>query len=162
MKNKEKKLCSNLTFLPIEQMLRRAESSKSESDTAYFYDLMILGELVTKFATLFLVANIEDDVDRTRYRFEYRLVRADGVGEYSDIITEIAIGSAANFLPRCVRDCEVVELNSKMNDGSWQQNAVQNLNKCLEVLNIQGNTLSKKSSLRIWFSNFIQVSQVNK
>lgn len=154
MKNKEKKLCSNLTFLPIEQMLRRAESSKSESDTAYFYDLMILGELVTKFATLFLVANIEDDVDRTRYRFEYRLVRADGVGEYSDIITEIAIGSAANFLPRCVRDCEVVELNSKMNDGSWQQNAVQNLNKCLEVLNIQGNTLSKKSSLRIWFSNF--------
>ena len=76
-------------FIPLEQMLRRAKASKDESDTAYFYDLMTIGEMVTKFATLFLVANIEDDVDRTRYRYEYRLVRADGIGVYADIITDI-------------------------------------------------------------------------
>ena len=121
-------------FIPLEQMLRRAKASKDESDTAYFYDLMTIGEMVTKFATLFLVANIEDDVDRTRYRYEYRLVRADGIGVYADIITDIAIGSAANYLPRCVRDVEIVELNSKLNDGTWQLDAVCNLNSCLDTL----------------------------
>ncbi len=141
-------------FIPLEQMLRRAKASKDESDTAYFYDLMTIGEMVTKFATLFLVANIEDDVDRTRYRYEYRLVRADGIGVYADIITDIAIGSAANYLPRCVRDVEIVELNSKLNDGTWQLDAVCNLNSCLDTLGIAGNALSKKSSLKIWFSNF--------
>ena len=141
-------------FIPLKLMLIRAKDSKQESDTAYFYDLMIIGEMVTKFTTLFLVANIEDDVERTRYRYEYRLVRADGIGEYADIITDISIGSAANYLPRCVRDVEIVELNSKLNEGSWQLEATSNLNKCLDTLGIVGNALSKKSSLKIWYSNF--------
>lgn len=144
----------NTEFGPLKQMLRRASASKEESDTAYFYDLMTIGEMVTKFVTLFLVANIDDDVERTRYRYEYRLVRADGIGEYADIIADIVTGSAANYLPRCVRDVELVELNSKLNDGTWQLDAVRNINGCLEALGASGNTISKKSSLKIWFSNF--------
>lgn len=143
-----------LEFEPIEQMMRRASTSKEESDTAYFYDLMIIGEMVTKFTTLFFVANIADDVERTRYRYEYRLVRADGLGDYSEIIGEIATGSAADFIPRCVRDVEIVELNSKMQDGSWQQESINHLNACLNELHIQGLNTTKKSSLKIWFSNF--------
>ena len=143
-----------IDFIPLKQLFIRAKASKDESDISYFYDLMAIGEMVTKFFTLFFVANIEDDVERTRYRYEYRLVRADGIGEYADIINDIATGSAADYLPRCVRDVEIVELNSKLNDGSWQLEAVNNLNYCLEALSINGNALSKRSSLRIWFSNF--------
>lgn len=144
----------NIDFIPLKQMLLRAKASKDESDVSYFYDLMTIGEMVTKFITLFFVANIEDDVERTRYRYEYRLVRADGIGEYAEIINDIATGSAADYLPRCVHDVEIVELNSKLNDGSWQLEAVNSLNSCLEALGISGNALSKRSSLRIWFSNF--------
>lgn len=143
-----------IDFLPLNQMLLRANSSMEESNISYFYDLMTIGEMVTKFITLFFLANIEDDVDRTRYRYEYRIVRADGIGEYADIINDIATGSAADYLPRCVRDVEVVELNSKLNDGTWQLEAVSSLNNCLEILGVTGNAVSKKSSLRIWFSNF--------
>lgn len=143
-----------IDFIPLEQMFKRADASKDESDTAYFYDLMTIGEMVTKFTTLFLIANVEDDVERTRYRYEYRIVRADGVGEYAEVITDIATGSAANYLPRCVRDVEIVELNSKLNDDTWQFEVVSSLNRCLDALGISGNALSKKSSLKIWFSNF--------
>lgn len=144
----------NVDFIPLKQMLMRAASSKDESDTAYFYDLMTVGEMVTKTTTLFLVANIEDDVERTRYRYEYQMVRADGIGEYSDIISDIATGSAADYLPRCVRDVEIVELNSKLSDGSWQLEAMSNMNSCLDLLGIVGNAFSKRSSIKIWFSNF--------
>lgn len=73
-------------FLPIEHMLRRTEASKDESDSSFFYDLITLGEMVTKFTALFLVSSIEDDVERTRYRFEHELVRADGIGDFSQTI----------------------------------------------------------------------------
>lgn len=145
---------NEVEFLPLANMLKRAEASKEESDTAYFYDLMSIGELVVKFTALFLVANIEDDVDRTRYRYEYRLVRADGIGEYSDIISEITTGSAANYLPRCVRDTEIVELNSRAIDDSWQGIALIEIGKVLNNLNIQGNSRTNKSSIKIWYSNF--------
>lgn len=145
---------NNLVFLPLSQMMMRANASREESDTAYFYDLMAIGEMVTKFVTLFLVASIEDDVERTRYRYEYKLVRSDGIGEYAEIITDIATGSAANYLPRCVRDAEIVELNTKLNDNTWQAEAVFGINRCLESLGVAGIALSKKSSFKIWFSNF--------
>lgn len=144
----------NVNFLPLKQMILRAGASKEESDTAYFYDLMTIGEMVTKFVTLFLVASIEDDVERTRYRYEYKIVRSDGIGEYADIITDIATGSAANYLPRCVRDVEIVELNTKLKDNTWQSEAVCSINRCLEYLGVAGIALSKKSSLKIWFNNF--------
>ena len=67
----------------------RLEASREESDISFFYDLIGYAELVVKLTTLFLVSNIEEDVDRTRYRYEYRLVRADGLGDYSQVINEI-------------------------------------------------------------------------
>ena len=62
-----------MTFKPFEQMNNRLESSKSDSDLAYFYDLLLYGELLTKTINLFLVSSINDDNDRTKYRQEYNL-----------------------------------------------------------------------------------------
>ena len=149
-------------FLPIEQMIKRVLESKEESDSSYFYDLVALGEMLTKFTTLFLVANIEDDVDRTRYRFLYQLVRADGIGEYAQVINNIATGSPADYLPNTVCNTEIVELNSKVGDVSWQKSALDYLRDVLVDLDIQVNDFSRKSSLRLWFSNFSELRNKTK
>lgn len=152
----------NIGFLPIEQMLTRAQASKEESDSSYFYDLVVLGEMLTKFTAMFLVANIGDDVDRTRYRFLYQLVRADGVGEFAQAINSIATGSPADHLPNTVCNLEIVELNSKVGDASWQKDALDYLRDVLMVLDIHVNDFSRKSSLRLWFSNFSELRNKTK
>lgn len=155
-------VCGNVGFLPIEQMLKRVQASKEESDSVYFYDLISLGEMVTKFTTIFLVANIDDDVDRTRYRFEHQLVRADGIGEFAQAINSISTGSPADYLPATVCEREIVELNSKIGEASWQKDALDYLKEVLLSLDIRVNDYSRKSSVRIWFTNFSELRNKTK
>ena len=77
------------SFKPIENMLQRVSASKEDSDVAYFYDLVLLGEMVTKIVTSYMIANVCDDVDRNRYRFEYTLVHSDGMGDYALILNDL-------------------------------------------------------------------------
>lgn len=149
-------------FLPIEQMLKRAKTSLDESDSSYFYDLISLGELLTKFTAIFLVENIEDDVERTRYRFEYQLVRADGIGEFAQAINSIATGSPADYLPSTVCEMEIVQLNSKIGNSSWQKDALDALGEVLAALDIRVNAYTQKSSLRLWFTNFSELRNKTK
>lgn len=151
-----------MEFQPIELMLKRVESSKYDSDTSYFYDLIALGEIVTKITALFLISNIEDDVDRTRYRFEYNLVRADGIGTFAEVINSISRGSAADLLSIAVRDCELPELTNRIKNSDWQKNALVKLNQCLSFLEINANEITDKSSLLIWFSNFATLRNKTK
>ena len=143
-----------MNFKPINNMQSRLEASRDESDISFFYDLIGYAEMVVKFTALFLVSNIEDDVDRTRYRYEYRLVRADGIGDFSQVITEIITSSAADYLVPDVAFTEKVELQSKWKDNSWQYIALSTLDECCKNINIEGrNVITPKSNLLIWFSN---------
>ncbi len=154
--------CEKVSFLPIELMLKRTDASREESDSSYFYDLISLGEMMTKLTAIFLVENIENDVDRTRYRFEYQLVRADGIGEYAQAINSISTGSPADYLPLTVCTCEIVQLNSKIGGTTWQKDALDSLGEVLNALNIQANAFSSKSSLRLWFTNFSELRNKTK
>ena len=64
-----------ISFKPVESMLVRVNTSKEDSDVAYFYDLILYGELVTKVVALYMVSNVCDDIDRNCYRYEYKIVR---------------------------------------------------------------------------------------
>ena len=143
-----------MDFKPINNIQNRLEASKEESDISYFYDLIGYAEMVVKFTALFLVSNIEEDVDRTRYRYEYRLVRADGIGDFSQVITEIITSGAADHLVPDVVFTEKVEIQSKWKNDSWQYKALSTLDECCVKLNIEGrNVITPKSNLLIWFSN---------
>ena len=142
------------SFLPIEQLVNRANNAIDDSDVAYFYDLIALGEMVTKLIALFLVANIEDDVDRTRYRYEYQLIRADGIGTFAEVIGQLLTGSAADLISSSLRDREVAEMTQKCKDTVWQKKCLEEINVCLDDLDLQHNQMTHKSSLIIWFTNF--------
>jgi len=70
-----------MPFVPMQKMLERVDLSLEESDVSYFLSLLYSGEMLTKIVTAALVAGLEDDPDRHRYRQLHRLVRADGIGE---------------------------------------------------------------------------------
>lgn len=149
-------------FKPIENMLVRVNTSREDSDTAYFYDLVLLGELITKSVTAFMVANVCDDVDRNRYRYEYTLVHADGMGDYAVILNDLVTGNAANSLTKAVFETELMELRNKASEGTWQRDALTKISACLKELQIESNELTPKSSLCLWFSMFTNLRNKTK
>nr|WP_315142072.1 NB-ARC domain-containing protein [uncultured Flavobacterium sp.] len=135
-------------------MSSRLESSKGESDLAYFYDLMNYGEFITKIITLFMVASINDDKDRTKYRFEHNLIRANSIGDFSKTIDEILTGPSAQILTSTINDFEYKELTKKVSEGDWQFESQKLLLECIEIFGHDVNKLNSKSALRNWFQNF--------
>ena len=122
---------------PIKRMIERLESTKVDSDLAYFYDLLLLGEQVTKTITLFLVACINEDNDRTKYRHEHFLVRANAIGDFSKTIDDILVGPASQILSSNIRDYEFKELTQRVGSGNWQFEALNLMETCLDLFKIQ-------------------------
>src|SRR5271156_3887436 len=87
-----------MAFIPFRLMKDRLEVAREESDTALFFHLLYFGEMLLKLTAAGLAAAIVDDRDRHRYRQVHRLVRADGLGEWSSAIDDILTGPTAQFL----------------------------------------------------------------
>ena len=85
-------------FLPFDQMWRRIDLARSDSDTALFLHLLYLGEFTTKLVASALVSVIADDMDRHRYGLLYKLIRADSLGEWADAI-DAALAGCGNSIP---------------------------------------------------------------
>jgi tetratricopeptide (TPR) repeat protein len=138
---------------PIDKMQERVVVAKEDSDTAYFHDLLYLGEMVTKIITAGLVSAILPDRERHQYRQLHKLVRADGIGEWSAVIDDILTGPASQYLRISARE-EQKELTQKCSAGTWQFEAVSLLYKCLIELNISIDDLKTVVDGRKWFVYF--------
>lgn len=142
-----------MDFKPITKMWERVDIARQESDTALFFALMYMGEMTTKIVTGGLVAAIKDDLLGYRYRQLHRLIRADGVGEWGQVIDEVLAGPASShLLPGASDDC--VELNTKIGVGTWQYDALDLLNTCLKEVEPEWRDLPTKIFGRQWFSDF--------
>ena len=137
----------------VDQLLNRAEREKSESDFAYFFSLLVAGEALAKTITLGMLAAIEDDTEKNRYRIEYRLVRATGLGDWHDSLVDVVSGPASTHIAPGAR-IERNELTKKMPKGVWQDEAVRSLTACLDSLTIQHDDLSAQTDLLTWFRLF--------
>jgi hypothetical protein len=82
----------------IKQVIERCEISKSDSDFAYFFSLLLAAELLTKTVVLGMLAGITEDKDRNRYRLEHMLARADGIGDWSRALDDALMGKASQYL----------------------------------------------------------------
>lgn len=54
-------------FIPLNKMWERVELARDDSNTALFYDLLLLGEMLTKIVAAGLIAAIDNDRERHRY-----------------------------------------------------------------------------------------------
>jgi len=144
-----------MTLLPIRRMLERVEIARDDSDTALFYELMYLGETITKLTVAGLVGGILDDRERHRYRQLHRLVRADGIGEWSDVLDAVLTGPASSQLTPEARR-EQGELMQRLAAGSWQHDAAVGLFDCLRLIVPDSEPPATKIAGRQWFKIFAQ------
>jgi hypothetical protein len=142
-----------MKFLIVDKMQDRVKVAKENSDTSYFFDLMYLGEMILKIVTLGLVTAIENDSERHQYIQEYRLVRANGIGEWVSVIEETLLGPTRNYLANGIQDI-VKEMTMKSINNSWQYDCVQELVLCLNIITNNNATLTSKVNLLTWFAKF--------
>jgi hypothetical protein len=122
-----------MALKPVEKMLEAVEIARTDSDVSLFFELLYLGELLTKTVAAGLVAAIVDDRDRHRYRQLHRLVRADGLGEWIAVIDDVLAGPAAQFLTPRARSLQR-ELTELLGPGSWQYEVARLLHSCLKAV----------------------------
>jgi hypothetical protein len=142
-----------MDFAPLRRMWDRVRTDRSESDTAAFMSLMYAGELVTKVTVLTVIAGLDDDRDRHRYRQLHRLVRADGIGEWATALDDTFSGSASQFLHPGAREFRTL-LTQRTPTAAWQNEAVRLLRECgrkigLQVPQAPGNVAGIQ-----WFHTF--------
>ncbi len=142
---------------PIQQILNRAENEKEESDSAYFDALMYAGEMIFKFSIAGLVAAVRNDKGRHRYRQEYRLVRADGLGDWERTLNEVLTGPSAQFL-----DPEVYLTQNQLIEWlpatSWQARAVEDISEALKAVSLEPIQTNRRGVQGLhWFKAFVRL-----
>lgn len=143
-----------MRHITIDQILKRAENAKGDSDHTYFFSLLLAGEVLLKLTTLGFVAAVQDDKDRNRYRLEHTLVRADGLGDWGKVMEDSLSGPASQYLLADVRK-EQSELTKLCGTGEWQHDAVVSLKRSLEQLKISAEEVTTKSDMKRWFRLFV-------
>src|SRR5258706_15593720 len=81
----------------LDKIDTRVVLDRGEGDIAYFHALSLQLEYVTKVVTAGIVACLREDADRHRYSLEHRLVRANAIGDWTDVLNSALIGPAAHF-----------------------------------------------------------------
>jgi hypothetical protein len=145
------------SFLPVTRMIERAHLARDESDTAYFFELLYLGEMVIKPLVVEVLAGLQDDRERHRYALEYRLVRADSLGQWADVLDEALTGPASQQLLVQARDSQrTITASFGPAEDTWQRHAVDLLNGAGRSIDSQvEDTARQKVSLRQWVRQFV-------
>lgn len=138
----------------IDQVMQRVRVAKADSDLNYFFSLLLAGEALFKTVTLGIIAALEDDKDRNRYRLEHTLARADGLGDWGRALEDALSGPASQYLLVDART-EQAELARISGPGDWQYEAVASMKAALHALKIEAEDLPAKTDLKRWFRLFV-------
>jgi hypothetical protein len=147
----------NTTFLPALRMMERAEIAREESDTSYGLELLYLGELVIKVLVVEVLASIEDEREQYRHALEYRLVRADGIGEWAEALDEALTGPSSQHLIQEGRASQqAITSNHGPDTETWQRRAVDLLTSACQLVDPATPDVSRQRvNLRQWIRQFV-------
>ena len=138
---------------PITRMYERYRAESEDSDVSAFYSLMFLGELVTKVTVCSVLSGVVDDRDRNRYSLQHGLVRADGIGDWANVLDRALTGPSAQFLREEFKELQQELLQRTVQDA-WQYEAIKLLHETLVALQVDVDKLPTNAPLRQWFKWF--------
>jgi len=149
----------SVTFLPALRMMDRAEIARQESDTSYCLELLYLGELVVKTLVVEVLASIEDEREQYRHALEYKLVRADGIGEWAEALDEALTGPSSQHLITAGRvSQQAVTSNHGPEAETWQRRAVDLLVTACQMVDPATPDVSRQRvNLRQWIRQFVRL-----
>ena len=143
-----------MKLLPITKMNRRIETDRSDSDATLFASLILKGELITKLTVAAFVSLIPDESDKVRYRHLHKLVRANGIGEWAEVLDEVLTGPTSQLLPPQAHDAQR-QLTQNVAQDSWQHKALRLMNETLICVSGQSErTQNGRIQGRRWFRDF--------
>ncbi len=145
-----------MQFKPFDRMWDHVEIQKDISDDAYFNSLMYFGEMVTKFTVAALVAAVVEGRERHQYRLRRKLVQADGVGVWSQVLEEMLNVVPAQHTFQGIRGHgnESFQLTKITKSGEWQYESVRLLHDCLRIANPNEEAIRKRLAGKMWFTFF--------
>lgn len=133
----------------LDKIDARVALDRGEGDIAYFHALSLQLEYVTKIVTTGILACVAEDADRHRYTLEHRLVRANAIGDWADVLNVALTGPAAHFFDasaqRIVRD-----LTERVSRDDWRFSAVSRLDQAGKALGV-ASEVGAKVALRQFF-----------
>ena len=142
-------------MIPIVKMWDRIDITRSDSETALFYDLLFLGEMVTKLIVAGLLSLVDEDRERQRYALEYTLVRANSIGDWVTPLDELTTGPASTLMPDgAVTEKRQLTQRFAKSDGTWEREAVDLLQSVVSCVGESPGGLGAKSALLTWFKTF--------
>jgi len=141
---------------PLAQIVERIDRARDDSDVAYFYELLFAGEMVVKLTTAGLLATLEDDRERHRYRLEFHLIRADSLGAWASALDDSLTGPASQVLPDEAQALQrELTQTFRLGGDEWQANAVRLLQDARRAVDTDLGPLPARVSVRRWFSDFV-------
>jgi hypothetical protein len=145
-----------MSHVIIDRMWGRVENAREESDTSYLLSLLYAGEQITKLITCTLVSFLDEDKEMHKYTQLYKLVRADGIGEWASSIDEILNGPTAHCLMGASHQVRK-ELTQKFKNDTWQHKCVYFLNQSLKEIENEVEDISTAVQLKHWFGLFARL-----
>lgn len=142
-----------MSLLPIELMWNRAEKTR-KAGALDFEELLYLGEALFKTFVVGMIAAVNDDPDRLRYKLAYKLVRGNSLGDWDDVLADLSSGTSAQHLRPAAIEAHR-ELTARHGPGSWMHGAVVCLHDCLRNFVPDCEALPSKFDGRKWFSQFV-------
>jgi tetratricopeptide (TPR) repeat protein len=142
-------------MIPIERMWNRIDVTRSDAEGLLFYDLMYLGEMVTKLIVIGLIAEVGENRERQRYAIEHTLVRADGIGEWVRALDDLTKGPISSLLAdeASTEKRQLIQKFAK-EEESWQRQAVVLLDRVSQRVDIAPVAKNNKVALVSWFQTF--------
>ena len=143
-------------FRPFDRMWEHIEIQKELSDAAYFNALMYMGEMFTKFTVAAMVSAVNEGRERHQYQLRSPLVRADGIGTWSQILDKVLTGVPAHHLIEDIKGegKEVHELTMRTKADAWQYDSVTLLYNCLRIAEPNAEPPPNRIQGKSWFSVF--------
>jgi tetratricopeptide (TPR) repeat protein len=149
---------------PVKAVIDRLKNESRDSDAAYCDSLLKSGEFAIKHTTAVLLAAISDTEEgkKLRYRYVYRLLRADGLGDWSRVLGELLVGPTLAMLnsrfgrtPHGEALTRLVKrLDARIDEDSWALEAVTSIRSALEFLG-EEHVASKNRSHAARFLEFV-------
>lgn len=127
----------------------RLELDKQEGNIAYFHALTLKLEYVTKLVAMGIVSCLGEDSDRNRYGLEYRLARADSLGEWVAILNSALTGPSAQFFLQNATHI-TRDLTERVSSDDWRFKAVSLLSSIAREFGLDAK-VGGKVALRQFF-----------
>jgi len=115
---------------------------------------MVFGEALLKTVTAGMIAAVDDDKDRHRYSLCHRLIRANGLGEWDDVLANVVSGPALQHLRPGALEAQQ-EFTARHGKSSPLHDATVLLQACLERVMPGTEKVPSKIEGRLWYSKFV-------